>query len=97
IDLTEETPGIMPTRQWKMKRFKKPRYQGDTIPVGIGQGYWTATPVQMNKALIALINNGVIKTHHLMMDTMQGTSKLPWRQTQSTPVADVNSGSWEIA
>lgn len=97
IDLTEETPGIMPTRQWKMKRFKKPWYQGDTIPVGIGQGYWTATPVQMNKALIALINNGVIKTPHLMMDTMQGTSKLPWRQTQSTPVADVHSGYWEIA
>lgn len=97
IDLTEETPGIMPTREWKMKRFKKPWYQGDTIPVGIGQGYWTATPVQMNKALMTLINDGAIKTPHLMMDTMQGESKVPWRQPPGTPVADVHSGYWEIA
>jgi cell division protein FtsI/penicillin-binding protein 2 len=34
-----------------------PWYQGDTIPVGIGQGYWTATPIQMNKALMILIND----------------------------------------
>ncbi|ADP11922.1 peptidoglycan DD-transpeptidase MrdA [Erwinia pyrifoliae] len=97
IDLTEETPGNMPTREWKMKRFKKPWYQGDTIPVGIGQGYWTATPVQMNKALITLINDGVIKTPHLMMDTVQGASKVPWRQPPSAPVADVHSGYWEMA
>ncbi len=41
--LAEERSGNMPTREWKQKRFKKPWYQGDTIPVGIGQGYWTAT------------------------------------------------------
>ena len=35
IDLAEERSGNMPTREWKLKRFKT-RYQGDTIPVGIG-------------------------------------------------------------
>ncbi len=35
IDLSEERSGNMPTREWKLKRFKKPR-TGDTIPVGIG-------------------------------------------------------------
>lgn len=40
---------------------KKPWYQGDTIPVGIGQGYWTATPIQMSKALMILINDGIVK------------------------------------
>lgn len=97
IDLIEETAGNMPTRDWKMKRFKKPWYQGDTIPVGIGQGYWTATPVQMNKALMILINDGVIKTPHLMMDAMQGSTKVSWRQPAEAPVADVHSGYWEIA
>ena len=61
IDLAEERSGNMPTREWKQKRFKKPWYQGDTIPVGIGQGYWTATPIQMSKALMILINDGLIK------------------------------------
>ncbi len=37
IDIREETNGNMPTREWKHARFKVPWYQGDTIPVGIGQ------------------------------------------------------------
>ncbi len=61
IDLSEERSGLMPTRDWKFKRYKKPWYQGDTIPVGIGQGYWTATPIQMSKALNTLINDGNVK------------------------------------
>ncbi|MFP1558423.1 penicillin-binding transpeptidase domain-containing protein [Escherichia coli] len=59
----------MPTREWKQKRFKKPWYQGGTIPVGIGQGYWTATPIQMSKALMILINDGIAKVPHLLMST----------------------------
>jgi penicillin-binding protein 2 len=34
--------------------------------VGIGQGYWTATPLQMNKAMMILINDGVVKVPHLL-------------------------------
>lgn len=65
IDLAEEQTGLMPTRAWKLQRYCQPWYQGDTIPVGIGQGYWTATPIQMVKALTTLLNNGQIKTPHL--------------------------------
>ncbi|MGE9550845.1 peptidoglycan DD-transpeptidase MrdA [Erwinia amylovora] len=97
IDLVEETPGNMPTRDWKMKRFKKPWYQGDTIPVGIGQGYWTATPVQMNKAMMILINDGVIKTPHLMSSSVVNNVKVPYRQPEIPPVADIHNGNWEIA
>lgn len=61
IDLIEEYNGVMPTREWKQRRYKKQWYQGDTIPVGIGQGYWTSTPIQMSKALNTLINDGVVK------------------------------------
>ena len=59
----------MPSRDWKFKRFKKPWYQGDTIPVGIGQGYWTATPIQIMKAMTTLINDGTVKTPHLLLST----------------------------
>ncbi|WP_226569109.1 peptidoglycan DD-transpeptidase MrdA [Mangrovibacter yixingensis] len=97
IDLAEERSGNMPTREWKFKRFKKPWYQGDTIPVGIGQGYWTATPIQMNKALMTLINNGVIKTPHLLMDTVVDGKKVPWSQKEDGHIGDIHSGFWEIA
>ncbi|AFJ47801.1 peptidoglycan DD-transpeptidase MrdA [Shimwellia blattae] len=97
VDLSEEYPGNMPTREWKLKRFKKPWYQGDTIPVGIGQGYWTATPIQMNKALMILINDGVIKVPHLLQSTMIDGKKVPWIQKDEPPVGDIHSGYWEIA
>ena len=97
IDLMEESSGNMPTREWKMKRFKKPWYQGDTIPVGIGQGYWTATPIQMNKALMILINDGVVKTPHLMKDTIENGVNIPYRQTPEPPIAAPDNGYWEVA
>lgn len=97
IDLSEERAGNMPTRDWKLKRFKKPWYQGDTIPVGIGQGYWTATPVQMNKALMILINDGVVKVPHLLRGTIVDGKLEPYHQPDETPVGDIHSGYWEIA
>lgn len=97
VDISEERSGNMPTREWKMKRFKKPWYQGDTIPVGIGQGYWTATPMQMNKALMILINDGVIKVPHFLMSTAINGQKVPWQQPEQPPVGNIHSGFWEIA
>ncbi len=97
IDLSEERAGIMPTREWKQKRFKKPWYQGDTIPVGIGQGYWTATPVQMSKALMTLINDGQVRVPHLLHSTRENGQLLPYRQPEQTHIGEPHSGFWEIA
>lgn len=58
IDLYEESDANMPSRGWKKARFNEPWYIGDTIPVGIGQSYWTTTPIQLNHAVNALINRG---------------------------------------
>ena len=41
IDIYEESNANMLTRDWKMMRYHTPWYQGDTVPIGIGQGYWT--------------------------------------------------------
>ncbi|UVK77240.1 MAG: peptidoglycan DD-transpeptidase MrdA [Sodalis sp. Fle] len=98
IDLSEERTGVMPTREWKMKRFKKPWYQGDTIPVGIGQGYWTATPVQMSKALMTLINDGTVRTPHLLNSTRGNNGRMvPYRQIEHIQIGDPHSEFWEIA
>lgn len=96
IDLSEERAGIMPTRDWKMRRYKKPWYQGDTIPVGIGQGYWTATPIQMLKALTTLINDGQVKTPHLLASTQEHGVKVPFAQQEHTQIGDIHSGYWEL-
>lgn len=60
--------------------------RGDTIPVGIGQGYWTATPIQMSKALMILINDGLVKVPHLLMSTAENGKQVPWVQPHEPPL-----------
>lgn len=47
IELPGEHSGLMPSKEWKLKTYKSPWQQGDTLSVGIGQGYVTATPLQL--------------------------------------------------
>jgi len=66
LDIAEETKAIMPSRDWKRTRFNQPWYDGDTISIGIGQGYWTVTPIQLTKATAMLSRRGQnIKPHIL--------------------------------
>lgn len=101
IDISEETRANMPTREWKRARHKKPWYQGDTIPVGIGQGYWTATPMQIVKALSVLVNNGEVKAPHLLRASVDKT-KTPLKPEFTPietfpPIANVPQKYWDIA
>ena len=70
IDVEGEAMGVLPSQEWKRNRFKKPEqqkwYAGETISVGIGQGYNAYTPLQMAQAMAALANNGVIYRPHLV-------------------------------
>jgi len=47
VDLPHEYAGVMPDRQWKMKRYKQPWYMGETVIASIGQGYDLTTPLQV--------------------------------------------------
>ena len=64
-------------REWKLKRFKKPWYQGTPFRWASARGYWTATPIQMNKALMILINDGVVKVPHLLQSTVEDGKPYP--------------------
>jgi penicillin-binding protein 2 len=59
IDIEGEKPGLLPSQAWKMRRFKQKWYTGDTISVGIGQGYNLATPLQLAHATAAIASGGV--------------------------------------
>lgn len=101
IDIREESRANMPTREWKQSRHKQPWYQGDTIPVGIGQGYWTATPMQIVKALSVLVNNGQVKAPHLLRASVDKTKK-PLKPEFAAietypPIANVPQRYWDIA
>lgn len=58
IDIPGEKSGLVPSPEWKKKRFKEGWYTGDTIIFAIGQGYMTATPLQVAQAYSVLANEG---------------------------------------
>ncbi|HEX8978578.1 MAG TPA: penicillin-binding protein 2 [Parasulfuritortus sp.] len=66
IDLDGEQPGLLPSPEWKEKRYKQPWYPGETVIAGIGQGYTLATPLQLAVATMAIADNGVIYKPQLL-------------------------------
>jgi penicillin-binding protein 2 len=70
LDVEGESAGVLPSQQWKRKRFHRPEqqkwYAGETISIGIGQGYNSYTPLQLAQAVATLANDGVMYRPHLV-------------------------------
>ncbi len=64
IDVKDEDPGNLPSREWKQRRFKQVWYPGETVISGIGQGYILVTPMQLAHATAIVAGNGIsIRPH----------------------------------
>lgn len=68
IDLPHEKSGLVPSKEWKKKRFKRPWVRGDTFNTSIGQGSTLVTPVQMAVYVSALLNGGSLLRPQLLED-----------------------------
>lgn len=66
IDIRGEAQGSLPSQEWKMKRFRQKWYAGETISVGIGQGYNAYTPLQLAQAVATIANDGVTFKPHIV-------------------------------
>jgi penicillin-binding protein 2 len=60
VGLDNEKGGLIPTEEWKRKRFGEKWYKGETLSVGIGQGYVLATPVQLAAMIASVANGGIV-------------------------------------
>lgn len=67
IDLPDEKPGLIPTSEWKQRRFGVPWYPGETVSISIGQGYDLTTPLQLAVSYAALANGGTIYEPRLIL------------------------------
>ncbi len=56
----EEKSGFIPNKEWKEKTFHEPWYQGETIILGIGQGYLLVTPLQLARVYMVIANGGYL-------------------------------------
>ena len=79
IDLDHEKHGLLPSTAWKRGAYKTAAaqkwYAGETISLGIGQGYNAFTPLQMAHAVANLANNGVVMKPHLVKILENGLTR----------------------
>jgi len=85
IDILGESRGVLPSTEWKRNTYKKPEqqrwYSGETISLGIGQGYNSFTMLQIAHAMSTVANNGLKMKPHLVREVVDVETKV------STPVA----------
>lgn len=90
IGLGDEAKGLVPSTEWKRKAFKNPGdqkwYPGETLSVAIGQGAVTTTPLQISRALAALVNGGHLYRPYLVK--MVGSSTSGYKDDSFAPHAD---------
>lgn len=68
LDMFEESAGLMPSREWKRARYRQAWYPGETLILGIGQGYMQTTPLQLAQLTALLANQGKWYRPHLAKD-----------------------------
>ncbi len=96
IDIPGERGGILPSRAWKKINKGKPWYRGETLITGIGQGFMTASPLQLAVATAALANKGMIIQPKLLKrvrtsdGSIKNTDKILQKQI---PIKDIHN--WE--
>jgi penicillin-binding protein 2 len=74
IDLPGEMPGILPSSEWKLRRFRQKWFVGDTVSVGIGQGYNISTPLQLAHATGVLAANGKVYRPRMVSHIQEAAS-----------------------
>lgn len=98
IDIGGESAGLAPSREWKQKALKQPWYPGETLIMGIGQGYVQATPVQLAQATAMMASRGQVPRPHLLAearDVLNGKVVYSHDQFPRPPAMESGSDHFE--
>ena len=103
IDLVNESESILPTRNWKLGNIGESWFVGDTINIGIGQGYITSTPLQLAASVSAIANKGPIfqpklvayvgenKQQPMLLNNVQLEDKKNWKIIEDSMISVIQS------
>ncbi|MCC5903719.1 MAG: penicillin-binding protein 2 [Halomonas sp.] len=91
-DVQGESTALMPSREWKRARFNQPWYPGETLSVGIGQGYWQVTPLQLASATATLANRGHWVKPRLALEI--GDEPVPRDLPDTLPDIQLDNDGW---
>ena len=101
IDISGEKPGLLPTQQWKRQTYKRPQdqiwYPGETVNLGVGQGYLTVTPLQLAHMASVLAGRGASFRPRLVLGARAASGQIitssPMASAGATGVSD---GDWAL-
>lgn len=91
LDTTNERSGILPSSQWKRAARGQVWFPGETLNVGIGQGYMLATPVQLAVATSVLASRGQYSTPHLLREVNGEAVNVP-----TSSVVEADDANWQV-
>ncbi len=96
IDIPGEKGGILPSKAWKKINRDEPWYRGETLIVGIGQGFMTSSPLQLAVATAALANKGQLFQPKILKNTQTpGGALIAQNNTNSQQIPIKNIKNWE--
>ncbi|OFW03144.1 MAG: penicillin-binding protein 2 [Acidobacteria bacterium RIFCSPLOWO2_02_FULL_68_18] len=85
IDLPNEQESLVPSTEWKMRRFGEKWYAGETISVAIGQGQVSVTPVSLGVMMATIANGGTRVIPHIVRAVDEGGG---WKMATPPAVAE---------
>lgn len=96
IDLPIESSGFVPDPSWKLEKKKEPWYLGDTLNIGIGQGFLLVTPIQLAVYYSFLVNGGHIVTPYLVDRVVSSEGEIIYKAYPELKKVEVSSKNLEI-
>ncbi|MGB1270601.1 MAG: penicillin-binding protein 2 [Endozoicomonas sp.] len=97
IDIREERPGLLPSKEWKRGVYGQPWYPGETVIAIIGQGYMLATPLQLVESTALIANRGKYVQPRLVKEEVPDVQGDFWGKDiklARTPEADAKN--WDL-
>ena len=95
LDIAEARSGILPSREWKRAWRGVSWYPGDSLNMGIGQGFMLATPMQLATMTATLANRGQWRAPRLLKETGDGSIVLTQRADEGSDVVLNKPENWE--
>lgn len=97
IDILEELPGLVPTPQWKLRKWHSKWFVGDTVSAAIGQGYVLTTPLQLASGIATIANRGTRYKPHLLIKVEKPDGNVIYiKPTKLPPVNLRNDKNWDV-
>ena len=97
IDISGEKPGLLPTPEWKQKTYKQIWYPGETVNLGVGQGYLLVTPLQLAHMAAMLASHGQAFRPRLVMGVRDAAGAIERNAAITEPGATgISAEHWDL-